>query len=39
LLKACDLSIIEKDKDKQILKIARGIMQVSANDVVVFLDV
>ena len=39
LLKACDLSIIEQGKDKQILKIARGIMQVSADDVVVFLDV
>ena len=41
LLSPCDLVIRDNpdDKEPEIIKITRGIMQVKANDVVVFLDV
>ena len=39
LLNPCDLVIRSAGKDDEIIKITRGIMQVKADDVVVFLDV
>jgi F0F1-type ATP synthase epsilon subunit len=39
LLIPCEIVIRAEGKDDQRIKITRGIMQVSANDVVVFLDV
>lgn len=39
LLSPCDLTIRTQGKDDVIVKITRGIMQVKADDVVVFLDV
>jgi F0F1-type ATP synthase epsilon subunit len=41
LLSPCDLVIRNdiEDKEPETIKITRGIMQVKANDVVVFLDV
>lgn len=39
LINPCDLTIRTKDKDDEIIKIARGIMQVKADNVIVFLDV
>jgi F-type H+-transporting ATPase subunit epsilon len=39
LLNPCDLVIRTKDQKDRVIPIARGIMQVKTNDVVVFLDV
>jgi F-type H+-transporting ATPase subunit epsilon len=39
LLNPCDLTIRVPDNKDEIIKITRGIMQVKADDVVVFLDV
>lgn len=39
LLNPCDLTIRSQDQQDRVISIARGIMQVKANDVVVFLDV
>ncbi len=39
LLNPCDLVIRAKSKDDEIIKITRGIMQVKADNVVIFLDV
>lgn len=39
LLIPCEIIIRAEGKDDQRIKITRGIMQVSQNDVVVFLDV
>lgn len=39
LLNPCDLVIRVKQKEDEVIKITRGIMQVKADDVVVFLDV
>lgn len=39
LLNPCDLTIRTQGKDDVIVKITRGIMQVKADNVVVFLDV
>lgn len=39
LLNPCDLTIRVPDQEDVIIKITRGIMQVKADDVVVFLDV
>ena len=39
LLNPCDLVIRVKQKEDEVIKITRGIMQVKADDVIVFLDV
>jgi len=39
LLNPCEMIIKVKDKDDEKIKITRGIMQVKADNVVVFLDV
>jgi len=39
LLNPCDLTIRVAQKDDEVIKITRGIMQVKADNVVVFLDV
>jgi F-type H+-transporting ATPase subunit epsilon len=39
LLNPCDLVIRSKNYDDEKIRISRGIMQVKADDVVVFLDV
>ncbi len=38
LINACDI-IVRTDKGEEKIKIARGVMHVKANDVIVFLDV
>jgi F0F1-type ATP synthase epsilon subunit len=39
LLNPCDMTIRVKDKDDEVIKITRGIMQVKLHNVIVFLDV
>jgi F0F1-type ATP synthase epsilon subunit len=39
LLNPCDLVIRAVNKDDEVIKITRGIMQVKADNVVIFLDV
>ena len=39
LLNPCDLVIRASQKEDEVIKVTRGIMQIKASDVIVFLDV